>query len=194
MESLLTDNLKLTKDMQKLNEEKKKQRSSSSNSSSWRLSPSNSFSSSSEDKMEELQTELNETRVKLIEKERECERLSNQIKAKHGSASKKSSTLEVIEKEAEILRQRNSQLEAENDRLSHENKQFNLKYGRKLPASTNEKLQMDKFALEEKVKELEKKLQFGSSNSSSSSSSSTTEVNKLRREKSNLEHEVANFR
>ena len=50
------------------------------------------------------------------------------------------------------LRDRNSQLESENERLQSENKS---KYGRKPPASTNEKLQMDKFSLEEKIRGLE---------------------------------------
>ena len=39
-------------------------------------------------------------------------------------------------------------MEAENERLSQENKNINQKFGRKPPSSTNEKLQMDKFALE----------------------------------------------
>ena len=47
--------------------------------------------------------------------------------------------MEVVEKEAEVLRDRNTVLEAENERLNSENK---LKYGKKPPASTHEKLQV----------------------------------------------------
>ena len=63
--------------------------------------------------------------------------------------------MEVIEKEARVLRERNAQLESENEKLQQETKQ---KYGRKPPASTHEKLQMDKFALEEKVRTMEGKV------------------------------------
>ena len=41
---------------------------------------------------------------------------------------------------------------------SPQNQETKQKYGRKPPASTHEKLQMDKFALEEKVRTMEAKV------------------------------------
>ncbi len=133
-------------DFIRLTEEKKKK----STPSSFSRGPEkeNSFY---EDKIDDLQSELNGTRVKLIEKEREVERLDAQLKAasKSSSSSKLKRTgsqdddllkkLEVIEKEASVLRDRVTVLEGENERLASENKK---KYGSKPPSSTTEKLQV----------------------------------------------------
>ena len=79
VENLLTDNLKLSREIKDINtklaEEKKKKPSSSLYSSSSRGAEKDSS------KIDEIQNELNSTRVKLIEKERELERLDAQMKA-----------------------------------------------------------------------------------------------------------------
>ena len=72
-----------------------------------------------------------------------------QLKASSKSGSKLKRTgsqdedllkkLDVIEKEASVLRDRVTVLEGENEKLTTENKQ---KYGRKPPSSTTEKLQV----------------------------------------------------
>merc|ERR1712038_1601691 len=88
VENLLTDNLKLSKEIKDINsklaEEKKKKPSSSLYSSSARTSDKDSA------KIDEIQNELNGARVKLIEKDRELERLDAQLKAaSKGSGSSK---------------------------------------------------------------------------------------------------------
>merc|ERR1712209_169323 len=97
--------------------------------------------------------------------------------------------LEVIEKEANGLRDRNTTLERENEKLTSENKTLHTKYGKKPPSSTNEKLQMDKFALEEKIRTMEakereqireiEKLQL----STKAQKNDTIEIDRLKREK-----------
>merc|ERR1711981_273510 len=109
IENLLTDNLKLTKEIKdtntKLAEEKKKKPSSSLYSSSITRKEDSS-------KVDEIQNELNGTRIKLIEKERELERLDAQLKSASKGTSKMKRTgsqdddlakkMEVIEKEANV--------------------------------------------------------------------------------------------
>merc|ERR1712012_790956 len=104
--------------------------------------------------------------------------------------------LEVIEKEANGLRDRNTTLERENEKLTSENKTLHTKYGKKPPSSTNEKLQMDKFALEEKIRNMEakereqnreiEKLQL----STKAQKNDTIEIDRLKREKANIEYEM----
>merc|ERR1712190_153056 len=70
------------------------------------------------------------------------------------------------------------------------------KYGKKPPSSTNEKLQMDKFALEEKIRTMEakereqireiEKLQL----STKAQKNDTIEIDRLKREKANIEYEM----
>merc|ERR1712226_867828 len=142
------------------------------------------------------------------EKERELERLDAQLKsASKGTGSSKlkrtgsqdedlAKKLEVIDKEANILRDRNASLERENEKLNSDNKQLQTKYGKKPPSSTNEKLQMDKFALEEKVRSLEakdkeyvreiEKLQL----STKAQKNDTIEIDRLKREKTALEYDI----
>merc|ERR1711915_264500 len=79
VENLLTENLKITKEVKdistKLNEAKK-----APSTRSYGLS-SRDNSNSNEKKIEELQTEINTFRVKMIEKDRELERLDAQVKS-----------------------------------------------------------------------------------------------------------------
>ena len=80
--------------------------------------------------MFQVQEELNNTRVKLIEKEREVERLDTQMKAAtKGKAAQlkrqgSQDLSEKLEKEAQSLRERTNILEQENEKLAHENRQL----------------------------------------------------------------------
>ena len=79
VENLLTDNLKLSKEIKDINsklaEEKKKKPTGGLYSNSTRGTEKDNS------KLEETQNELNSTRIKLIEKERELERLDAQLKS-----------------------------------------------------------------------------------------------------------------
>ena len=79
VENLLTDNLKLSKEIKDINsklaEEKKKKPTGGLYSSASRGTEKDNS------KLEETQNELNSTRIKLIEKERELERLDAQLKS-----------------------------------------------------------------------------------------------------------------
>ena len=74
VENLLSENLRLNKDVKDLNtaisEEKKKKSGTPTGAGGWR----NSNNSINASQLEELQTELNTTRIKLIERERDFER------------------------------------------------------------------------------------------------------------------------
>ncbi|KAK3928455.1 Homeobox protein cut-like 1, partial [Frankliniella fusca] len=106
-------------------------------------SSSSGVSSLHEKKIKVLEEETSELRKKLIEKEREAERLSAELsvsqKKGKGTLAKTKSLegpteqaidlkrqLQVIENEAMVLRQRTQTLEAENDKLNSENKRLQL--------------------------------------------------------------------
>merc|ERR1711970_761091 len=94
--------------------------------------PARDNNSTNEKKIEELQTEVNTFRVKMIEKDRELERLDAQVKASKTSGKSLKRTgsqdedllkkLAVIEKEADVLRSRTQKLESENENLKSANK------------------------------------------------------------------------
>merc|ERR1740123_1553755 len=157
VENLLTDNLKLTKEVKdistKLNDSKKSSTTSRSYGSSY-----GSSGNATEKKVEELQGEVNTFRVKLMEKDREIERLDAQVKSQKSSGGKTLkrgssqdedllSKLKVIEKEAEVLRSKTQQLETENESLKSSSKSK--------PGAFS---QNEKFSLEQKIKDLETKL------------------------------------
>ena len=79
VENLLTDNLKLSKEIKDINtklaDEKKKKPAGNLYGNTSRSTTNDSS------KLDELQNELNSTRIKLIEKDRELERLDAQLKA-----------------------------------------------------------------------------------------------------------------
>jgi chromosome segregation ATPase len=191
VESLLSDNLRLTKDVKDLNQTVGEERKKKSGGPSWRTTNANTS------QLDEVQTELKSTRSKLIEREREIERLETQVRTSKGGNRRGNEDLtakmEVVEKEASVLRERNTQLEAENDKLQNESKQ---KYGKKPPASTHEKLQMDKFALEEKVRVMENKVKEANRRADEAVSQAATAkqeaetTGRVKREKSNLEREL----
>merc|ERR1719209_1705924 len=192
VENLLTENLKITKEVKeitsKLNEAKKAPASRSYGM------PARDNNSTNDKKIEELQTEVNTFRVKMIEKDRELERLDAQVKASKTSGKTLKRTgsqdedllkkLSVIEKEAEVLRTRTQQLESENENLKSAN-------NKKLPAGNQEK-----FALEEKVRGLETKLKDSNKkiteleDSSKGTMKTSLELDRIKRERSNLESEI----
>ncbi|CAH0766881.1 unnamed protein product [Diatraea saccharalis] len=98
----------------------------------------------SEEKIKVLEDEIAELRKKLIEKERDCERLHAELslaqKKSKGSLIKSKSLdgaseqqnvdlkrqLQVIEQEASVLRAKTQSLEADNEKLQAENKKLQL--------------------------------------------------------------------
>merc|ERR1719336_3706397 len=153
-----------------------------------------------EKKIEELQTEVNTFRVKLIEKDREIERLDAQAKSskasggktlKRGSSQEEDllSKLAVIEKEAEVLRSKTQQLETENESLKSSSK------GRAGAFSQNEK-----FSLEQKIKDLETKLKESNKkiteleDSSKGSMRTNLELDRIKRDKSSMEAAVVKLK
>ena len=88
VENLLTENLKLSKDIKDLNTRLTDEKKKKSTPSSFSRAPEKE-NSYYENKIDELQSDLNGTRVKLIEKDRELERLDAQLKASAKSGSSK---------------------------------------------------------------------------------------------------------
>merc|ERR1719499_1595949 len=190
VENLLTENLKITKEVKdittKLNDAKK-----APSTRSYGLS-SRDNSNSNEKKIEELQTEINTFRVKMIEKDRELERLDAQVKSsKTGGKSLKRAgsqdedllkKLSVIEKEAEVLRAKTQELESENENLKSSKK--------KTPGSYQDKMSEDKIKnLETKLKDANKRI-AELEDSSKGTMKTSLELDRIKREKSNLEAEV----
>merc|ERR1719347_2508872 len=194
VENLLTENLKITKEVKdittKLNDEKKNKAPARSYGSTG--------SASNDRKLDELQTEVNSFRVKLIEKDREIERLDSQLKASKSAGSKSLKKqgsqdedllkkLNVIEKEAEVLRNKTQELEAENE---------SLKSSSKAPVSSAAKLTAEKCALEERVRGLESKLKDSGrkitelEESGKGSMKINLEIDRLKRDKNSLESEL----
>ncbi|XP_045494055.1 early endosome antigen 1 isoform X2 [Colias croceus] len=133
-----------------------------------------------EEKVKVLEDEIDELRKKLIEKERDCERLHAELSLAHkkpkGSLMKSKSLdgdqqnvdlkrqLQVIEQEASVLRTKTQSLEADNEKLQAENKRLQLLKGAKtlktdksLETSTLKVTQLEKELKEAltKIKELE---------------------------------------
>lgn len=120
-----------------------------------------------------LEYEARELRQKLIEKERENERLHTEIEVHRRKASKViirsrsldsdiqvdlKRQLQLVEQEASILRQKAIDLENENEKLTVENKRHLLRLSRKPPPGPQELLQLDNMELKEKLTETERRL------------------------------------
>merc|ERR1712032_471606 len=199
VENLLTDNLKLTKEVKdistKLNDSKKSSTTSRSYGSSY-----GSSGNATEKKVEELQSEVNTFRVKLMEKDREIERLDAQVKSQKSSGGKTLkrgssqdedllSKLKVIEKEAEVLRSKTQQLETENESLKSSSKSK--------PGAFS---QNEKFSLEQKIKDLETKLKESNKkvtemeDSSKGSMRTNLELDRVKRDKSSMESELVKLK
>ena len=200
VENLLTENLKITKEVKDLTNKVSEAKKSTSVGSYGRMGTSQN---STDKKVAELQDEVNTFRVKLIEKDREVERLETQVKASksNGKTLKRTGSqdedllkkLNVIEKEAEVLRKKTSELEAENDSLKSSK-------GGAGAAGGQIKLAKEKAALEEKVKGLETKVKEANKKvveleeSSKGSMKVNLEVDRLKREKTGLESELTKLK
>lgn len=66
--------------------------------------------------------------------------------------------LQLVEQEAGILRSKTVDLEAENEKMTAENRRLHLRVSRKAPPTDAEKLLLDKLELEERIQAMEKKL------------------------------------
>ena len=200
VENLLTENLKITKEVKDLTSKVSEAKKTSSVGSYGRMGTSQN---STDKKVAELQDEVNTFRVKLIEKDREVERLETQVKASksNGKTLKRTGSqdedllkkLNVIEKEAEVLRKKTSELEAENDSLKSSK-------GGAGAAGGQIKLAKEKAALEEKVKGLETKVKDANKKvveleeSSKGSMKVNLEVDRLKREKTGLDSELTKLK
>merc|ERR1719431_1063169 len=119
----------ITKEVKDISSKLADSKKTSSTGSYGRMGTSQS---STDKKVAELQDEVNTFRVKLIEKDRELERLDAQVKANksNGKVLKRTGSqdedlmkkLNVIEKEAEVLRKKTTELEAENENLKSSSK------------------------------------------------------------------------
>jgi len=200
VENLLTENLKITKEVKDISTKLADSKKTSSTGSYGRMGTSQS---STDKQVAELQDEVNTFRVKLIEKDRELERLDSQVKASktNGKSLKRTGSqdedllkkLNVIEKEAEVLRKKTTELEAENDSLKSSK-------GGAGAAGAGIKLAKEKAALEEMVKGLEVKVKDANKKvieleeSSKGSMKVNLEVDRLKREKTNLETEITKIK
>ena len=126
----------------------------------------------------------------MIEKDRELERLDAQLK----QVKAPSKTLRRSgSQDEDVLKKLN---EIEN--LKTENKKLQTDgFNKKLPASSHEKLQMDKFALEEKCKKMETKIKEANKKiidlkeSGKVSIKTNLELDRVKREKVSLETELS---
>merc|ERR1719495_2437956 len=131
VENLLTENLKVTKEVKDITNKLAEAKKNAGSSSYGRMGTQNS-QSNTDKKVQQLQDEVNTFRVKLIEKDRELERLDAQVKSNksNGKTLKRTGSqdedlmkkLNVIEKEAEVLRKKTTELEAENENLKSSSK------------------------------------------------------------------------
>ncbi|KAG6452368.1 hypothetical protein O3G_MSEX007594 [Manduca sexta] len=136
-----------------------------------------------EERVKVLEDEIDELRKKLIEKERDCERLhaelslaqkkpkASLIKSKSLDANDQQNVdlkrqLQVIEQEANVLRSKTQSLEADNEKLQAENKKLqllknakSLKSDKTLEQSSTKitKLEKDLKEALDKIKEFENK-------------------------------------
>ncbi|XP_014246645.1 trichohyalin isoform X3 [Cimex lectularius] len=151
----------------------------------------------SEQKIKVLEEEMNELRKKLIEKERECERLHAEISlgVKKPKTIQKSKSLDgdqqtvdlkrqlqVIEAEANILRTKTQNLESENEKLVSENKKLSLMSSRR--SSSVERLDSKSTlgSLEKQLEESNKKIKEleAAANKGGSSTIPIGEIEKLK--------------
>ncbi|XP_032785045.2 myosin-11 isoform X1 [Daphnia magna] len=119
--------------------------------------------------------ELNKLKTELMEKDKEIEHLNEALtqaeKNKGKVVVQRSRSLEssesaldlkrqlqLVEQEAGILRSKTVDLEAENEKMTAENRRLHLRVSRKAPPTDAEKLLLDKLELEERIQAMEKKL------------------------------------
>ncbi|GBO40997.1 hypothetical protein AVEN_265069-1 [Araneus ventricosus] len=127
-----------------------------------------------ENKVRLQEYEIREIRKKLIEKDREIERLNTEVEIYRKKASKMmvrsrsldseiqvdlKRQLQLVEQEASILRQKVNNLETENEKLTIENKRMTLRLTKKPPPSSADILQMENMELKQKLEEQQRKLE-----------------------------------
>merc|ERR1711971_522227 len=88
VENILTENLKLTKEVKDIQTKLTEAKKAPAAGRSYGYGATNTGSGANEKKMEELQSEVNTFRVKLIEKDRELERLDAQVKSSKNAGGK----------------------------------------------------------------------------------------------------------
>lgn len=124
-----------------------------------------------EDKIKELTEQTDDLKWKLIEKEREIERLSalvQNISTKQGRSLKKSRSLDSdsqavdlnrqltsTQQEAGVLRDKLVQMEAENERLIKENRKLQFQTSRQVPSIKTDDAAIENVELKEMVRRLE---------------------------------------
>ncbi|KAG1701728.1 hypothetical protein GQR58_004626 [Nymphon striatum] len=120
-----------------------------------------------------LQNEAKDLRRKLIERERDNDRLKTEVSVLQKKGSKVmvrsrsldedlkvdlKRQLQLMEQEVSILRQKSTKLESENEKLNGENRRMSMRLGKKPPPSTAENLQMENMELNKQIEELQKKV------------------------------------
>jgi len=197
VENLLTENLKVTKEVKDITNKLAEAKKNTGSSSYGRAGTQNS-QSNTDKKVQQLQDEVNTFRVKLIEKDRELERLDAQVKSNksNGKTLKRTGSqeedlqkkLNVIEQEAAVLRRKTTDLEAENESLKSSTKVGNN--------SSQARLAQEKTVLEDKVKTLDIKMKEANKKITELEESSrgnmkiSLEVDRLKREKAGLDAEL----
>lgn len=126
-----------------------------------------------EHKLKLLEYEARELRKKLIDKDKENERLQTEVQVYRRKASKVivrsrsldsdsqvdlKRQLQLVEQEATMLRQKTIDLDNENEKLMTENKRLQLRISRKPPLDSVGELQVENLELKNKISSLEKKL------------------------------------
>nr|CAD7424722.1 unnamed protein product [Timema monikensis] len=150
-------------------------------------------------KIKVLEEDVSELRKKLIEKERDCERLHAELtvtqkRLSKGSMHKSKSLdsgneqhnldlkrqLQLIEQEAAILRTKVQILESDNDKLSAENKRLELLRGTK-KGPTSLETQVD-VELKGKIEEMETQLANANKQAENDNKSLTLTIDRLKEE------------
>merc|ERR1711962_121616 len=197
VENLLTENLKVTKEVKDITNKLAEAKKNTGSSSYGRAGTQNS-QSNTDKKVQQLQDEVNTFRVKLIEKDRELERLDAQVKSNksNGKTLKRTGSqeedlqkkLNVIEQEAAVLRRKTTDLVAANESLKSSTKVGN--------DSSQARLAQEKTVLEDKVKTLDIKMKEANKKITELEESSrgnmkiSLEVDRLKREKAGLDAEL----
>ncbi|XP_074603575.1 uncharacterized protein LOC141857068 [Brevipalpus obovatus] len=156
-----------------------------------------------EHKIRILESEARELRRKLVNREKENESLRTELDVHRRKASKvmvRSRSLEgestvdlkrqlqLVEQEANILRQKIMSLEAENEKITSENRRLQLRVCRRPPPGPLEELQIENMELKERISRLEKQEDSHSSSVPSSdlalliSSSEKDIINSLKKQ------------
>lgn len=161
-----------------------------------------------EHKIRILESEARELRRKLVNREKENESLRTELDVHRRKASKvmvRSRSLEgestvdlkrqlqLVEQEANILRQKIMSLEAENEKITSENRRLQLRVCRRPPPGPQEELQIENMELKERISRLERQDSHSSGPSSDLalliSSSEKDIINSLKKQIKEMEED-----